>query len=112
MLMQKTLVICHQAKPQAVTFGRLPITCDPLGRRNRGLHRRCRRLLFLRRPARWRSSSIGTRLQRFEEFRWLTEPPPLVQSWSPLVLVALAVSAGVRAVAALAGRCCSWRASA
>ena len=28
---------------------------------------------------------------RIEEFRWLTEPPPLVQSWSPLVLVALAV---------------------
>lgn len=25
------------------------------------------------------------------EVRWLTEPPPLVQSWSPLVLVALAV---------------------
>jgi membrane-associated phospholipid phosphatase len=30
-------------------------------------------------------------IPRFEEFRWLTEPPPLVQSWSPLVLVALAV---------------------
>jgi membrane-associated phospholipid phosphatase len=28
---------------------------------------------------------------RVEEFRWLTEPPPLVQSWSPLVLIALAV---------------------
>src|SRR4051812_22812569 len=26
-----------------------------------------------------------------EEFRWLTEPPPLVQSWSPLVLIILAV---------------------
>jgi membrane-associated phospholipid phosphatase len=26
-----------------------------------------------------------------EEFRWLTEPPPLVQSWSPLVLIALVV---------------------
>jgi membrane-associated phospholipid phosphatase len=26
-----------------------------------------------------------------EEFRWLTEPPPLVQSWSPLVLVLLAI---------------------
>jgi membrane-associated phospholipid phosphatase len=26
----------------------------------------------------------------FEAFRWLTEPPPLVQSWSPLVLVLLA----------------------
>jgi membrane-associated phospholipid phosphatase len=30
-------------------------------------------------------------LARFEQFRWLTEPPPLVQSWSPLVLIALAV---------------------
>jgi len=30
-------------------------------------------------------------IARFETFRWLTEPPPLVQSWSPLVLVALAV---------------------
>lgn len=30
-------------------------------------------------------------IPRFEEFRWLTEPPPLVQSWAPLVLVALAV---------------------
>jgi membrane-associated phospholipid phosphatase len=30
-------------------------------------------------------------IPRFEEFRWLTEPPPLVQSWSPLLLVALAV---------------------
>jgi membrane-associated phospholipid phosphatase len=28
-------------------------------------------------------------IARFEEFRWLTEPPPLVQSWSPLVLVLL-----------------------
>ena len=26
------------------------------------------------------------RIARFDEFRWLTEPPPLVQSWSPLVL--------------------------
>jgi membrane-associated phospholipid phosphatase len=26
-----------------------------------------------------------------DEFRWLTEPPPLVQSWSPLVLVLLGV---------------------
>lgn len=26
-----------------------------------------------------------------QEFRWLTEPPPLVQSWAPLVLVMLAV---------------------
>jgi membrane-associated phospholipid phosphatase len=33
-------------------------------------------------------------IARFEEFRWLTEPPPLVQSWSPLVLVALAVRRG------------------
>lgn len=31
------------------------------------------------------------RIARFDEFRWLTEPPPWVQSWSPLVLVALAV---------------------
>ena len=30
-------------------------------------------------------------IPRVEEFRWLTEPPPLVQSWSPLVLIALAV---------------------
>ncbi|HEX4411995.1 MAG TPA: phosphatase PAP2 family protein, partial [Lacipirellulaceae bacterium] len=30
-------------------------------------------------------------IPRLEEFRWLTEPPPLVQSWSPLVLIALAV---------------------
>lgn len=28
-------------------------------------------------------------IARFEEFRWLTEPPPLVQGWSPLVLVLL-----------------------
>ena len=28
---------------------------------------------------------------RFEELKWLTEPPPLVQSWSPLVLVLLIV---------------------
>ena len=26
-----------------------------------------------------------------QEFRWLTEPPPLVQSWAPLVLIMLAV---------------------
>jgi membrane-associated phospholipid phosphatase len=31
------------------------------------------------------------KIARFEEFRWLTEPPPLVQSWSPLVLVLLCV---------------------
>jgi membrane-associated phospholipid phosphatase len=30
-------------------------------------------------------------IARFEAFRWLTEPPPLVQGWSPLVLVLLAV---------------------
>jgi membrane-associated phospholipid phosphatase len=30
-------------------------------------------------------------IARFEEFRWLSEPPPLVQSWSPLVLVMLVV---------------------
>jgi len=29
--------------------------------------------------------------QRFDAWRWLTEPPPLVQSWSPLVLAALMV---------------------
>jgi membrane-associated phospholipid phosphatase len=28
---------------------------------------------------------------RFEEFRWLTDPPPLVQSWAPLVLIILAI---------------------
>ena len=31
------------------------------------------------------------RIARFEEFRWLTEPPPLVQGWSPLLLVLLAI---------------------
>jgi membrane-associated phospholipid phosphatase len=30
-------------------------------------------------------------ISRFEEFRWLTEPPPIVQGWSPLVLVLLAI---------------------
>ncbi len=30
-------------------------------------------------------------IRKIEEFRWLTEPPPLVQSWSPLVLVLVAV---------------------
>jgi membrane-associated phospholipid phosphatase len=30
-------------------------------------------------------------IPRYKEFLWLTEPPPLVQSWSPLMLVALAV---------------------
>jgi membrane-associated phospholipid phosphatase len=29
------------------------------------------------------------RIARFDEFRWLTEPPPLVQGWSPLVIAAL-----------------------
>lgn len=27
-------------------------------------------------------------IAKVEEFRWLTEPPPLVQSWSPLLLIA------------------------
>jgi membrane-associated phospholipid phosphatase len=31
------------------------------------------------------------RIARFEEQRWLTEPPPLVQSWAPLVLVLLVI---------------------
>jgi membrane-associated phospholipid phosphatase len=31
------------------------------------------------------------RIPRFEELRWLTEPPPLVQSWAPLLLLLLAV---------------------
>ena len=31
-------------------------------------------------------------IARFDEFRWLTEPPPLVQGWSPLVLVLLAIA--------------------
>ncbi len=31
------------------------------------------------------------RLSRFEELRWLTESPPLVQSWAPLVLVVLII---------------------
>src|SRR5215213_1466953 len=31
------------------------------------------------------------RIARFEELRWLTEPPPLVQSWAPLLLVLLGV---------------------
>jgi membrane-associated phospholipid phosphatase len=30
-----------------------------------------------------------------DELRWLTEPPPLVQSWSPLVLVLLAIRRAV-----------------
>jgi membrane-associated phospholipid phosphatase len=31
------------------------------------------------------------RIPRYQEFLWLTQPPPLVQSWAPLLLVALAV---------------------
>src|SRR5882757_9582131 len=31
------------------------------------------------------------RIARLDELRWLTEPPPLLQSWSPLVLVALVI---------------------
>jgi membrane-associated phospholipid phosphatase len=31
------------------------------------------------------------RFARFEELRWLTEPPPLVQSWSPLVIIMLLI---------------------
>ena len=30
-------------------------------------------------------------IARFEEFRWLTEPPPMVQGWSPLVILLLAI---------------------
>jgi membrane-associated phospholipid phosphatase len=30
-------------------------------------------------------------IAKSEELRWLTEPPPLVQSWSPLVLVLLLI---------------------
>jgi membrane-associated phospholipid phosphatase len=30
-------------------------------------------------------------IARFDEFRWLTEPPPMVQGWSPLVLVLLGI---------------------
>ncbi len=30
-------------------------------------------------------------LAQFREMRWLTEPPPLLQSWSPLVLVLLLI---------------------
>ena len=29
------------------------------------------------------------RIPRFEELRWLTEPPPLVQGWSPLLVAVL-----------------------
>jgi membrane-associated phospholipid phosphatase len=31
------------------------------------------------------------KIANVEEFRWLTEPPPLVQGWAPLVLVLLAI---------------------
>ena len=31
------------------------------------------------------------RIPRFEELRWLTEPPPLVQSWAPLLLTLLII---------------------
>lgn len=31
------------------------------------------------------------KIARFDEFRWLTEPPPLAQGWAPLVLVLLAI---------------------
>jgi membrane-associated phospholipid phosphatase len=31
------------------------------------------------------------RIPRFEELQWLTEPPPLVQSWAPLLLVVLLI---------------------
>jgi membrane-associated phospholipid phosphatase len=34
-------------------------------------------------------------IPKLAEFRWLTEPPPLVQSWAPLVLVLLAVRRAV-----------------
>jgi membrane-associated phospholipid phosphatase len=30
-------------------------------------------------------------IAKIEEFRWFTEPPPLVQLWAPLVLVLLAI---------------------
>src|SRR3954471_19000187 len=33
-------------------------------------------------------------IPRVGEFRWLTEPPPLVQSWSPLIILALAIRRG------------------
>ncbi len=34
------------------------------------------------------------RIPRFEELRWLTEPPPLVQFWAPVVIALLAVRRG------------------
>jgi membrane-associated phospholipid phosphatase len=33
-------------------------------------------------------------IPRFEELRWLTEPPPLVQLWAPVVIALLAVRRG------------------
>jgi membrane-associated phospholipid phosphatase len=36
------------------------------------------------------------RMARFDELRWLTEPPPVVQSWSPLVLTLLVASLALR----------------
>ncbi len=33
-------------------------------------------------------------IAKFDEFRWLTEPPPIVQLWAPLVLALLAVRRG------------------
>ena len=33
-------------------------------------------------------------IPRFEELRWLTEPPPLVQVWAPAVIALLAVRRG------------------
>lgn len=44
---------------------------------------------FVDRPVAW--FMVNHKIARVEAFRWLTEPPPLVQSWAPLVLVALAV---------------------
>jgi membrane-associated phospholipid phosphatase len=35
------------------------------------------------------------RVEKVEQFRWLTEPPPLVQMWAPLVIVLLAVRRGL-----------------
>jgi len=34
-------------------------------------------------------------IAKVEEFRWLTEPPPMVQSWSPLVLIILCIRRAV-----------------
>jgi membrane-associated phospholipid phosphatase len=35
------------------------------------------------------------RIEKAEEFRWLTEPPPMVQMWAPLVLALLAIRRGM-----------------